>query len=77
MQWTLTINPKAVFSDGSPITAEDIKGTWDPLRHAEHQAPARRPVPLAGSKGSRTTSGAKKAMSGIVVKDATTVVVTP
>jgi len=28
--WTFTIAENAVFSDGSPITAEDVKGTWDP-----------------------------------------------
>lgn len=27
--WTLTMNPKAVFSDGSPITAADVVGTWN------------------------------------------------
>jgi peptide/nickel transport system substrate-binding protein len=27
--WTLTVDPKAVFSDGSKITAEDIVGTWN------------------------------------------------
>jgi peptide/nickel transport system substrate-binding protein len=27
--WTFHINPKAVFSDGSPITAADVKGTWE------------------------------------------------
>ncbi len=32
-QWTFTIDPKAVFSDGSSITAEDVKGTWDLSAH--------------------------------------------
>ena len=27
--WTFKIDPKAVFSDGSPITAGDVKATWD------------------------------------------------
>lgn len=34
--WTLTIDPRAVWSDGTPITAADFKGTYelmaDPLR---------------------------------------------
>ena len=76
VQWTLTINPKAVFSDGSPITAEDVKGTWDlcAMPSTKHQ---RADLFLGGVEGFKdVTSGAKKAMSGIVVKDATTVVVT-
>ena len=32
-KWTFKIDPKAVFSDGSPITAEDVKGTWDLSAH--------------------------------------------
>jgi peptide/nickel transport system substrate-binding protein len=27
--WTFHINTQAVFSDGSPITASDVKGTWE------------------------------------------------
>ena len=27
--WTLHVNPKAVFSDGSKITAQDVVGTWN------------------------------------------------
>lgn len=74
--WTLTINPKAVFSDGSPITAADVKGTWDlcAVPATKHQ---RADLFLGGVQGfSEVTSGAKKAMSGIVIKDASTVVVT-
>ena len=28
-KWTFKIDPKAVFSDGSPITAEDVIGTFN------------------------------------------------
>jgi peptide/nickel transport system substrate-binding protein len=28
-EWTFTIDPRAQFSDGSPITAADVKGTWE------------------------------------------------
>lgn len=28
-EWTFTIDSRAVWSDGSPITAADVKGTWD------------------------------------------------
>lgn len=27
--WTFEIDPKATFSDGSPITAADVKGSWE------------------------------------------------
>ncbi len=27
--WTFKIDPKAVFSDGSKITAADVKGSWE------------------------------------------------
>lgn len=27
--WTLTVNPDARFADGSPITAADVKGSWE------------------------------------------------
>ena len=76
VQWTLSINPKAVFSDGSPITAEDIKGTWDlcAMPSTKHQ---RADLFLGGIDGFKeVTSGAKRSMSGIVVKDPKTVVVT-
>lgn len=28
-EWVFTIDPRARFSDGSPITAADVKGTWE------------------------------------------------
>lgn len=27
--WTLKVNPQAKFADGSPITAADVKGSWE------------------------------------------------
>lgn len=27
--WSFEIDPKAVFSDGSPITADEVKGSWE------------------------------------------------
>ncbi|MCB0064697.1 MAG: ABC transporter substrate-binding protein [Caldilineaceae bacterium] len=29
LTWTFTIDPRAQWSDGSPITPEDVKGTWE------------------------------------------------
>lgn len=75
-QWTLTVSPKAVFSDGSQITADDIKGTWE-LSAMPSTKHARADLFLGGIKGFKdVTSGKSRAMSGIAVKDAKTVVVT-
>lgn len=29
LTWTFTIDPRAQWSDGTPITPEDVKGTWE------------------------------------------------
>ena len=74
--WTFKMDPKAVFSDGSPITAEDVKGTWDLMGHpaTKHQ---RIGLFLGGVKGfEEVVNGKAKEMSGIVVKDKQTVEVT-
>ncbi|MDK9707177.1 MAG: ABC transporter substrate-binding protein [Desulforhopalus sp.] len=74
--WTLTISPKAVFSDGSPISAGDLKGTWE-LCAMPSTGHARADLFLGGIKGFKdVTSGKSTALSGIAVKDARTVVVT-
>ena len=49
-KWTFKIDPKAVFSDGSPITAEDVKGTWDLSAHPA-TGHARVDLFLSGVKG--------------------------
>jgi len=74
--WHLSVNTKAVFSDGSPITAEDVKGTWDlcVVPSTKHQ---RADLFLGGIKGFKeVASGAQKSLSGIVVKDSRTLEVT-
>ena len=39
---TYKINPKAVWSDGTPITSADFKYTWDHIAHGtEHLRPDR------------------------------------
>jgi peptide/nickel transport system substrate-binding protein len=30
-EWVFTIDPRAIFSDGSPITAQDTKQTWETM----------------------------------------------
>ena len=72
-QWTFKIDPKAVFSDGSPITAEDVKGTWDLSAHPATQH-ARIDLFLGGVEGFAAVSKGEAAeMTGLVAKDAQTV----
>jgi len=75
-KWTFKIDTKAVFSDGSPITAEDVKGTWDLSAHPA-TGHARVDLFLSGVEGfSAVAKGEAKEMTGLVAKDAQTVEVT-
>ena len=74
--WTFTIDPKAVFSDNSPITAQDVKATWDvaAVPSTKHQ---RVGLFFSGVEGyGDVINGNAMQMSGIVAKDSSTVVVT-
>ena len=74
--WTFTIAENAVFSDGSPITAEDVKGTWDLCTRpsTQHQ---RVDLFLSGVIGyDKVNTGKTQEMSGLVIKDSRTVEVT-
>jgi len=74
--WTFTIDPKAVFSDNSPITAQDVKATWDvaAVPSTKHQ---RVGLFFSGVEGyGDVINGDAMQMSGIVAKDSSTVVVT-
>lgn len=72
-QWTFKIDPKAVFSDGSPITAQDVKGTWDLEAHPA-TGHARIDLSMAGVVGFKAVvKGEAKEMTGLVAKDAQTV----
>ncbi len=74
--WTLVVNPKAVFSDGSAITAKDIVGTWN-LSARPATKHARVDLFLGGVKGFDDVKvGNVKDMSGLVIKDDKTIVVT-
>lgn len=74
--WTFKIDPKAVFSDGSPITADDVKGTWElctqPL--TKHQRVSLFLSAIVGYD--EAVAGNATTLPGIVVKDASTVEVT-
>lgn len=72
-QWTFKIDPKAVFSDGSPITAEDVKGTWNLSAHPT-TGHARVDLFLSGVEGfAAVAKGEAQEMTGLVAKDAQTV----
>jgi peptide/nickel transport system substrate-binding protein len=71
--WTFKIEPKAKFSDGSPITAEDVKGTWELCTQpgTKHQ---RVSLFFSGIVGyDDAVAGKKTTLPGIVAKDASTV----
>lgn len=74
--WTFKIDPKATFSDGSKITAEDVKGSWNvsAMPNTKNQRADQVLSKVAGysdvSKGSATE------ISGIATPDEGTVVVT-
>lgn len=71
--WTFKLNPDAVFSDGSPITAEDVKGTWDLMAHptTKHQRIDQIFGDVQGFDD--VYIGNAKEMSGLVVKDSSTI----
>lgn len=71
--WTFKINPNAKFSDGSPITAEEVKWTFDWIAN-----PASLSVGADISTGKiagyqEVRDGATTTLSGVVVKDPQTV----
>jgi len=74
--WTFRISPSAVFSDGSPITAQDVKATWDlcAVPTTKHQ---RVGLFFSGVVGYEDViNGEAKQMDGIVAVDEGTVEVT-
>lgn len=74
--WTFTIDEKAVFSDGSPITAADVKGSWE-LAAMPSTKNQRINQLLAGVVGyDAITGGSGSELEGVVAADDRTVVVT-
>src|SRR6056297_2709758 len=64
--WNFTIDPDAVFSDGSPITSEDVVGTWNLSTRpsTQHQ---RVNLLLSGVQGfDQVAAGDAMEMSGLV-----------
>ncbi|MCX5496709.1 ABC transporter substrate-binding protein [Kaistia dalseonensis] len=74
--WTFHLDPKAVFSDGSPITAADIKGSWElaAMPSSKHQRVNQVAANIVGYD--EIVAGTAKEMPGLVAKDDKTLVVT-
>jgi peptide/nickel transport system substrate-binding protein len=74
--WTFKIDPKAVFSDGSKITAEDVKGSWNvsAMPNTKNQRADQVLSKVAGYAD--VSAGKAKEISGIATPDEGTVVVT-
>jgi len=74
--WTFTIAGDAVFSDGSPITAEDVVGTWNLCVRPSTQH-LRADLSFLNVAGyDEVSTGEALDMSGLVAKDSRTVEVT-
>lgn len=74
--WTFTLDPKAVFSDGSKITPADVKGSWEvgcmPLTASQ-----RVPLVLSGVVGyDDIAAGKATELSGVAIVDDSTIRVT-
>ena len=74
--WTFKIDPKATFSDGSKITAEDVKGSWNvsAMPNTKNQRADQVLSKVAGY--AEVSSGGAKELSGVATPDEGTVVVT-
>jgi len=74
--WTFKIDPNAKFSDGSAITAADVKGSWE-MAAMPASKNQRIDQVIAGVQGfSDVTGGTSPTLSGVATPDDATVVVT-
>lgn len=74
--WTFKLNPAATFSDGSAITAEDVKGSWE-LSAMPATKNQRIDQVLANVDGyAAVKDGTATDIPGIAVTDAATITVT-
>lgn len=74
--WTFKIDPAAKFSDGSAITAADVKGSWE-LSAMPATTNQRVAQVLAGVVGyTEVTGGGATELAGVATPDEATVVVT-
>lgn len=74
--YTITIDPAAMFSDGSPVTAEDIAFTYNYLTQPATESWAPPYVTLMIAGYADVLSGAAEEMSGLRVVDERTLEIT-
>jgi len=75
-EWTFKIDPAAKFSDGSAITAADVKGSWE-LSAVPASTNQRIAQVLSGVNGyAEITGGSTTELTGVATPDDATVVVT-
>ena len=73
VNWTLHVNPDAVWSDGSKISAEDVVGTWN-LSARPATKHARINLFLGGVEGfNDVVVGKAQDMTGLAIKDDATI----
>lgn len=71
--WTFKLDPNAVFSDGSKITPEDVKGTWE-MGSMPLSASQRVPLVLAGVVGyDDIVNGSSTELTGVKIVDEATI----
>lgn len=76
LKYTLTLDPRAKFSDGSKVTAADLKFSWEYLTYPETKTWSSSFVagPILGYKD--VVDGKSKEMQGLVAKDDETLEIT-
>lgn len=73
-EWTFALDPKATFSDGSKITAADVKGSWE-LAAMPSTKSQRADQVLAHVAGFDAVAGGATELAGVSTPDEGTVVV--
>jgi peptide/nickel transport system substrate-binding protein len=73
-EWTFMVNPDAKFSDGSKITAADVKGSWEVAAQPTTKS-ARVDQVLANVVGFAEVAGGAIDLPGVTAPDEATVVV--
>jgi ABC-type transport system substrate-binding protein len=74
--YTLRVDPNATFSDGSPVTAADIKYSWDMFCRPENEFPNHAYVLQAVLGYQEAVSGAATELAGLRVVDDGTLEIT-
>jgi peptide/nickel transport system substrate-binding protein len=76
LTYTLTMDPRAKFSDGSPVTAADLKFSWEYMCYPDTKS-GNAPYVVASVVGYEdAVSGTTTDLAGLVVVDDATLVIT-